>query len=100
MTLNQTGRAPETRRDTSRLWRAIAMIAVVLALAIVALFASGLLNDEVKDGRSKADVSVKVAGRPMPAIALEAKQPPVGTMQLPVDVPAASEKSGAAAPVN
>jgi len=100
MTLNQAGRAPELRRDTSRLWRAIALIGIVVAMAIFALFASGLWNGAATDARSDADVSVKAAGAPKPAIALEAKQQPVGTMRLPVDVPAASATSGAAAPVN
>lgn len=101
MAFNRTSRAPNMRhKDTSSLWRAIALIGVILGLAICVLFASGFRNTPAKNSRSNVDGSAKLGDGPMPAIALEAKQQPVRSMRLPVDVPAAHAKSGAAAPVN
>lgn len=69
--------------------RILLIVAVILALIVAVLFATGFWSADVKEG-ALPDVSVK--GGEMPAVDVDSKEVVVGTKPETVDVPTVGTK--------
>jgi len=71
--------------------RIIAIVAILAALVIGLLFATGFWSADVKEG-ALPDVDVSATGGEMPAVDVDSKEVVVGTKEETVDVPTVGVK--------
>ncbi|MEZ5655556.1 MAG: hypothetical protein R3E04_06695 [Sphingobium sp.] len=71
--------------------RVVAIVAVIAALIVALLFATGFWSADVKEG-ALPDVEVSAEGGEMPAVDLDSKEVVVGTTETTVDVPTVGVK--------
>lgn len=71
--------------------RVVLILAVVAALIVALLFASGFWTADVKEG-ALPDVDVSAKGGELPAVDVDSKEVVVGTKQETIDVPTVGVK--------
>lgn len=71
--------------------RTLAIIAVIAALIVGVLFATGFWSADVKEG-ALPDVDVSAKGGELPAVDVDSKEVVVGTKEETIDVPTVGVK--------
>lgn len=67
--------------------RTIAIVAVVAAVIVAVLFATGFWSADVKDKGSLPDIDISAKGGSLPDVDLDSKKVVVGTKETTVEVP-------------
>lgn len=79
------------RERRSGAGRVVLIVAVIAAVIVALLFASGFWTADVKEG-ALPDVDVSAEGGEMPAVDVDSKEVVVGTKEETIDVPTVGVK--------
>lgn len=78
-------------RRNNNVGRWVLILAVLAAIVVAILFATGFWTADVKEG-SMPDVDMSVQGGEMPAVDVDSKEVVVGTKEETIDVPTVGTK--------